>query len=805
MEEYLEYEQLPVIPLRGLVPFPGVTIHFDIGREKSVRALDKAMNTNQRVFLVPQNSILDQDPGFRELCRVGVVGHVKQVLRLPGESVRALVECRSRAAVCIAIKTEPYLCARVGYLTKETAPTGARTEAAIRLAYRQFEEYMELSERQLSEEMLRLLATRDPGEAADLISAAASFRYEDKLRLLMTRSPLKRLMLCNKLMRQELEILGLEDEMQERAQDEMNKDQRDYFLREQMKAIRTELGEEEDETDEYEQKIEEAKLPEEVAQKLQKEVKRLQKQPFGSSEATVIRNYLDLALELPWNVSSKERLNLAAAKKLLDADHYGLEKVKRRVLEFLAVRQFAPQVKGQILCFVGPPGVGKTSVATSIAKCLNRKLARIALGGVHDEAEIRGHRKTYIGAMPGRVLNAILQAGTNNPLILFDEIDKLGNDYRGDPASALLEVLDPEQNSCFRDNFLELPFDLSGCMFITTANTTDTIPPALLDRMELIYLDSYTDEEKLMIAKDHLLPKQRAKHGLKKTQLRLPDSTIREIITCYTRESGVRKLEQELATVCRRAVMELTEHPEKKTVGVSSANLEKYLGVRRYLPDRLPEEDPVGLVNGLAWTSVGGEVLEVECNVVEGTGKLELTGNLGQVMRESVQAALSYIRSRAETFGIDPAFYKNKDIHVHFPEGAVPKDGPSAGVTVCTALVSALTGATVHRDIAMTGEISIRGRVLPIGGLKEKTMAALRHGVKTVIIPQDNAKDLEEIDQTVRKALNFITVRHADSVIETALSFPPKEEKLVAATEAPPLPPATQPRKERKRKPDLRQ
>ena len=803
MEERMEYEQLPVIALRGLIAFPHTTMHFEAGREKSLRAIDKAMKADQRVLLLPQRSVMDNDPDFNALNPIGTVAQIKQIVRAPGEAARLLVTGLTRARVVTALKTEPYLCARIATLHDEQLNLSPRLEAMMRTAYRLFEEFMEVSQRPLHEEMLRMLASKDPGEVSDIAAQAASFRFEDKLMLLNQLHPGKRLFRCNHLMNHELNILSLEEEMQDKAQESMNKDQRDYYLREQMKAIRQELGEEDD-ADEYEDRIKSLHLASESEEKLLKEVARLRKQPFGSSEASVIRNYLDVALELPWNESTKERLNVEQAKKLLDQDHFGLQQVKTRILEFLAVRQFAPENRGQILCLVGPPGVGKTSIATSIAACLNRKLARISLGGVHDEAEIRGHRKTYIGAMPGRILSALTQVKSNNPLILFDEIDKLGSDYRGDPSAALLEVLDPEQNSSFRDNFLELPFDLSKCMFITTANTDDTIPRPLLDRMEVIHLDSYTDEEKVMIAKNHLLPKQRARHGLKKTQLRIPDSTLREIISCYTRESGVRRLEQELAKVCRRATMELLEHPEITRLTVTSANLEKYLGIRKFLPDRLPEEDPIGLVNGLAWTSVGGEMLEVECNVVEGTGKLELTGNLGKVMQESVQAAMSYIRSRAKSLGIPEDFYKTKDIHVHFPEGAVPKDGPSAGVTVCTALVSALTGARVRRDIAMTGEISIRGRVLPIGGLKEKTMAALRHGIKTVIIPEENSKDLEEIDQTVRKALTFVTARTADTVLETALRFPQPDAPVVVSADPQSLPLATPPIP-RKRKPDIRQ
>ena len=804
MEEIMEYEQLPVIPLRGLVAFPGATMHFDVGRERSLRALEKAVGSNQRLLLAPQKSLLCDDPGVDDLYEIGTAARVRQVLRLPGETARLLVECESRARIESVIRNDKYLRVRVSRVPEQEAPASARAEAAARIAYRQFEEYMELSERQLNEEMLRILATREPGRIADIVAQASTIRFPDKASLLLERNPLKRLLLCNRLMQHELEVLRIEDELQDKTQESVNRGQRDYYLREQLKVIQEELGEDDaEELDDYEKRLLALKLPEDSEQKLLKELKKLRKQPFGSSEAAVIRSWLDFVLELPWNTSTKERLNLAQAQKLLDADHYGLEKVKQRVLEFLAVRKLAPQMHGQILCLVGPPGVGKTSIAMSVARCLNRRLARISLGGVHDEAEIRGHRKTYIGAMPGRILAGVNQAGSNNPLLLLDEVDKLGSDYRGDPSAALLEVLDAEQNAGFRDNYLELPFDLSGCMFITTANTTDTIPRPLLDRMEVIELGSYTDEEKLMIAKRHLLPKQLERHGVKRTQLRLSDNAIREIIACYTRESGVRKLEQKLATVCRKAAMRFAGEEPPKRLSIGPDALEDYLGVRPYLPDRLPDADPVGLVNGLAWTSVGGEVLQVECNVVDGSGKLELTGNLGDVMKESVHAALSYIRSRASALGIAADFYKTKDIHVHFPEGAVPKDGPSAGITVCTAIVSALTGATVRRDLAMTGEISIRGRVLPIGGLKEKTMAAYRMGVKAVILPEENRKDLEEIDPTVRRALRFLPVSTADAVIDAALQFPqePKPAAETVATEAAALPPVAKPVTKKNRKP----
>ena len=806
MEEII-LERLPVIALRGLTVFPGAVLHFDVGREKSVRALDRAMNTNQRVFLVTQNDITTDDPDFDALCPVGTVAKVKQVLRLPGESIRVLIQGETRGRVNTVIKLNPYLCARIEHIPEQThGPVTARTEAEIRMAYQQFETFMELSQKMLGDDMLKLLSSRDPGVIADIMAQDATFDYRKKTQVLCQLDPNRRLHLCNVLLHKELEVLRMEAELQEKVQSSVNKGQREYYLREQLKVIHSELGDDdEEEFDAYESRIKALKLPQESESKLLKELERLRKQPFGSSEAAVIRTYLDTVLELPWNTRTKERIDLTAARKILDEDHFGLEKVKERILEMLAVRKLAPDMKGQILCLVGPPGVGKTSVSMSIARCLNRKLARISLGGVHDEAEIRGHRKTYVGAMPGRILAAVAQAKSSNPLLLLDEIDKLGSDYRGDPSAALLEVLDSEQNATFRDNYLEIPFDLSQCMFITTANTTDTIPRALLDRMEVIELSSYTDEEKLMIVKQHLLPKELARHGLKKSQVRVGDAAIREIIACYTRESGVRNLERELAGMCRKAAMLLTAEEAPKRVTVTTANLEQFLGVRKILPDKLPEKDPVGLVNGLAWTAAGGEMLEVECNVMEGSGKLELTGNLGDVMKESVHAAVSYIRTRTREFGIADDFYKTKDIHVHFPEGAIPKDGPSAGVTVCTAIVSALTGAPVRRDIAMTGEISIRGRVLPIGGLKEKTMAALRRGIKTVIIPQDNEKDLEEIDQTVRRALQFITVEHADAVIDAAvlLNAPACAGQPRTEVDKLPLPAKTVPPKVRK--PDIRQ
>ena len=763
---------MPALALRGLTIFPNMMIHFDVGRDASIKALDESMTSGQPIFLVSQKNLAVEAPGENDLYTVGTISSVRQILRMPGDMVRVMVEGEKRGWLRSLTQQEPYLMAEVEEIQEEKKPRNTpKTEALIRQVYECFQHYAELAEKVTPDIFLNVLANEEPGYIADFIAQNIVMRTGDKQEILEELRPVRRLEKLYRALRREVEILEFERGMQEKVRDAVTTSQKNYYLREQLRVIQNELGEGEGdggEIAEYRQKIADAKLPEEVEKKLLKEVGRLEKQPFGSSEAVVIRNYLDVCLELPWSKRTKDRVDVAAARKQLDADHYGLDKVKERILEFLAVKQLAPELKGQVLCLVGPPGVGKTSVAMSVAKALNRKLGRISLGGVHDEAEIRGHRKTYIGAMPGRIIEGIRQAGAANPLLLLDEIDKVGTDHRGDPASALLEVLDGEQNSTFRDNFLELPFDLSDVLFITTANTTETIPRPLLDRMEVIELSSYTDEEKLQIAKRHLLPKQRKRHGLKAAQLKLTDDAIREIITAYTRESGVRLLERELASLCRKAAMKLVTI-DVKSISITGDTLEEYLGVRRYHPEKLPKTEQVGVVNGLAWTSVGGELLEVEVNVVPGSGKLELTGNLGDVMKESAQAALSYIRSRTQQLGIDPDFYKTKDIHIHFPEGAVPKDGPSAGITVATALVSALTNTPVKRGIAMTGEITLRGRVLPIGGLKEKTMAALRNGIRTVILPADNVKDLEEIDQTVRSALNFLPMEQVDGVLSAAL------------------------------------
>ena len=798
-EEKLYAGKLPILALRGLTVFPDQTVHFDVGRAKSVLALEAAMKADQTLFLVPQKDLLVDDPKLADLYSIGTVAKVKQVLKTQTENLRVLVTGICRGRITELSQSEPYLYGTIEAVAQQKEEDSIRAQALRREANALYGLYLQMSEHPAQTVYLQMMASTSNGFLADSIAQNSGIEFPDKAKLLCMLNPTRRLETALRLLQREVEMLRVEAEIQEKTKAALDQNQRDYYLREQMKVIREELGEEDDENEceSYAASIRGLKLDKDVEKKLLKDVERLKKQPFGSSEGAVLRNYLDTVLELPWNVKTKERVDVAAARKILEKDHFGMEKVKERILETIAVRQMAPQMPPQILCLVGPPGVGKTSISYSVAKALNRKMARVSLGGVHDEADIRGHRKTYVGAMPGRIMTAMIQAGSSNPVLLLDEIDKMGSDYRGDPSAALLEVLDGEQNRAYRDHYLEIPYDLSDVLFITTANTLDTVPAPLLDRMEVIELGSYTDEEKVMIAKNHLIPKQLTKHGLKKSQLRISEEAVRETISCYTRESGVRGLERCFGDLCRKAAMELLDGETAKKVTVTGSNLEKYLGVRKYLPDRLPCTDQVGLVTGLAWTSVGGETLEVEVNVMDGSGKLELTGNLGDVMKESAHAALSYIRANAAKLGVAPDFYKTKDIHVHFPEGAVPKDGPSAGVTVCTAMVSALTGVSVRSDVAMTGEISLRGRVLRIGGLREKTMAALRHGIRTVIIPADNERDLEEIDQTVRRQLNFVSASTVDMVLETALNRP---------TECVPALLAELPEKKgRARKPELRQ
>ena len=756
---------IPVLALRGMTAFPGETVSFDVEREISIFALDNAMEGDRRLFLVTQRKIGVSEPEEQDLYEIGTVCHVLQIIKTSETTVRVLVEGEQRARLHRLWQTSPFLQANVELLEDAPYRSTSHTEALLRQTYAIFGAYKELSPQMVAE----VLDQRDPGRLADFIAQNLTLRHQDRQRVLDQLHPVKRLQLINDILTHEVDVMGLEFEMEQKVRQRVAQVQKDMILREQLKVLQHELGEDGDEElSDYEARITALHLPEELHRKLMKEVDRLAKQPFGSAEGSVIRNYLDVCLELPWGKYTRDRADVAQARRILDRDHFGLEQVKERILEFVAVRQLSPDSKGKILCLVGPPGVGKTSIALSVSKALHRKMARLSLGGVRDEADIRGHRKTYIGAMPGRIIDAISRSGSMNPLLVLDEIDKLGSDMRGDPASALLEVLDSEQNYAFRDHYLEIPVDLSQVLFITTANTTSTIPRPLLDRMEVIQLSSYTDEEKLQIAKRHLFPKQLAEHGLKKSAVRISDDVYRAVIRDYTRESGVRLLERRLAAICRKADMRLLEGTVKR-ITVTEEELPKFLDCQPYPPDLHTDREEIGVVNGLAWTEAGGEILEVEVNVMDGSGKLELTGNLGDVMKESAQAALSCLRSRAAVLGIPADFYKTKDIHVHFPEGAVPKDGPSAGIAVTTAMLSALTDRKIKAGIAMTGEVTLRGRVLPIGGLKEKTMAALRSGITTVLIPKDNVRDLEEIDQTVRAALRFVPVETVDQVFAAAL------------------------------------
>lgn len=760
---------MPILALRGLTIFPGCILSFDVERDISIRALERAMESNQYIFLVAQREIGTAQPGEKDLYSVGTVSVIRQVLRISENSVRVMMEGKGRAKLRRLWQTEPYLQGNVETVRESKARiSDLQLEALLRHTYTNFGEYASMAPRLGDDIAAKVMDDRDPGHLADFIAQNIMLRHQDKQAILEEARPVPRLRKVNELLAREVEVLMCEQELEGKIRREMGEVQKDHIIREQIRLLQRELGEDEDsELNEYRIKILERQLSHEVEEKLLKEVDRLAKQPFSSAEASVIRNYLDICLEMPWGEETKERASVAAARKILDRDHFGLEKVKERILEFIAVRQINPDAKGQIICLVGPPGVGKTSIAISVASALNRKLARLSLGGVRDEADIRGHRKTYIGAMPGRIINAISQSGSMNPLLLLDEIDKMGSDYRGDPSAALLEVLDSEQNYAFRDHFMEIPVDLSKVLFITTANTTSTIPRPLLDRMEIIELTSYTDEEKLEIAKRYLLPKQMKEHGISKRSLRVSDEAVRAVINGYTKEAGVRSLERMMGKLCRKSAMYLVTGDVKR-INITDGNLEEFLGVRRYFAPVL-DKDPVGVVNGLAWTEVGGELLEVEVNVMEGTGKLELTGNLGDVMKESAQAAVSCVRSRAAQLGVEPEFYKNRDIHIHFPEGAVPKDGPSAGVAITTALVSALTETRVRSDVAMTGEVTLRGRVLAIGGLKEKTMAAKRNGIRTVILPKENQRDLTEIDPVVRQSLRFVVAESIDTVLSEAL------------------------------------
>ena len=772
---------VPVLALRGLTVFPGQTTGFDVEREISMLALNNAMEEGKDIFLVTQRELAVMHPEEDDLYSMGTVAHVLQIIKTSDSTVRVVVRGMEKGCIKRLWQTKPFLQANVILIEDEfPGKMTSRVEAVMRQTYALLGEYKDMVPDLPDEVMATVLDSKDPGEIANYIAYSITLRHMDRQRILEELHPVKRLKLVNEILTRELDVISLEVEMEKKVRDRVGRVQKDMILREQVKVLQHELGEDGDnEIQEYTEKVQKLKVSQEIEEKLMKEVSRLAKQPYGSAEASVIRNYLDTCLEMPWGKETKERADVEKARAMLDKDHYGLTKVKERILEYIAVRQIHPQAKGKIICLVGPPGVGKTSIAISVVKAMNRKLYRISLGGVRDEADIRGHRKTYIGAMPGRIIDGLIHSGSMNPLLVLDEIDKLASDMRGDPASALLEVLDSEQNSSFRDHFLEIPVDLSRVMFITTANTTDTIPRPLLDRMEVIELGSYTDEEKVEIARRHLIPKQLKEHGLQKRQLIISDDALRGIISGYTRESGVRVLEREIAAICRKAAMKIATESVKK-ITVTPSDLKDFLGVVRYTDSAHLRHNEVGVVNGLAWTQVGGEILEVEVNVMDGTGKLELTGNLGAVMQESAKTALSCLRSRAAQLGIERDFYKTKDIHIHFPEGAVPKDGPSAGIAITTAMLSALTKRKVRWDVAMTGEVTLRGRVLPIGGLKEKTMAALRNGIKTVIIPRENEKDLEEIDQSVRKKLYFVAVDTVEDVFPVALV--PEESRKTGST-----------------------
>ena len=764
---------LPMVALRGIPVFPNMTVSLDLEREVSVQAAGLAAMGDHLLFVCMQKHPEEDNPTVEGIHSIGTVCRVKQMLRQIQQGYsRLIVEGQYRAELIAAEMKDGYFQVQIlPRPDRKERISEVRKEAIIRNCLNEFHEYLDLAHEATGAQLLQFLTQPNEDSLAWFIAQNIAVSPDDKQEVLDCDYPSRRFLILNRMLKNENQVLRIEKELSSQAQEQIMENQREYFLREELRAIQAELGEEDlgDDFSDYAERIGKLACPDEVREKLEKELGRLRKQPFGSSEAAVLRNYLDICLDIPWGEKTREIEDLSLARKMLDEDHYGLEKVKERVLEYLAVHMLAPDVKGGMLCLVGPPGTGKTSIAMSVARATGRKLVRVSLGGIHDEAEIRGHRKTYIGSMPGRIINGVIQAKSCNPLMVLDEIDKLGSDYRGDPSAALLEALDPEQNKSFRDHFLEIPFDLSDVFFITTANTTSTIPRALLDRMEVIELSSYTEEEKLQIAKTHLLPKQRKKHGLKTGQLKIGDETLRCIISGYTRESGVRLLEQELAAVCRKVAGGVAGG-KYKSMTVTPGKLEKLLGPVKFKPDEKRGVPAVGLVRGLAYTSVGGEVLDVEAAAVSGTGKIELTGNLGDVMKESAMAAITYIRSRADLLGIDPEFYKTRDLHVHFPEAAVPKDGPSAGITMCIALISALSGRPVRGDIAMTGEISLRGRVLPIGGLREKTMAALRAGVKTVIIPRENEPDLEEIDPLVREKLQFVCADHVDQVLP--LVFP---------------------------------
>lgn len=772
MQEIDEVKTLPMLPLRGVLVFPYTVIHLDVGRKKSINAIEEAMLENKKVFLATQKEAQTDDPEENEIFTIGTVAEVRQILKMPGGTMRVLVEGLYRAEIEEYVFHDPYVEVNIKEYEEEETLKEPETEALMRTLVSQFEQYVRMSKKIPPETVISVVAIEEPGRLADVVASHLTLKIAEKQQVLEALQVVERLELMCEILAKEMEVLELERKINMRVRKQMEKTQKEYYLREQMKAIQNELGEKDGKTSEIEElkeRIEKADLPKEAYEKAYKELERLEKMPPMVAEAVVVRNYLDWILSLPWSTETEDRLDLNVAEEILDQDHYGLKKPKERILEYLAIRKLAEEMKGPIICLVGPPGVGKTSLGKSVAHSIGREFVRMSLGGIRDEAEIRGHRRTYVGSMPGRILQGIKQAGSKNPVFLLDEIDKMTTDFRGDPASALLEVLDPEQNNTFSDHYLEIPFDLSKVMFITTANSIQGIPRPLLDRMETIDLSGYTEEDKVHIAKGYLLPKQIKDHGLKDTNIAFTEGAIRKIIREYTREAGVRNLEREIASICRKVARKVVQD-DTTYVNVTANRISKLLGIAKYRYGLADEENQVGVATGLAWTEVGGDILSIEVALLKGKGKLTLTGKLGDVMKESAQTALTYVRSRADSLNIDPEIRDNYDIHVHVPEGAIPKDGPSAGITLATALASAMSEIPVKSNVAMTGEITLRGRVLPVGGIKEKVLAAHRAGIDTIILPQDNKKDLSEIPDNIKRKMSFVLVKHMDEVLEENLS-----------------------------------
>ncbi len=778
---------MPMLVLRGMVVFPGMLLHFDVGRKKSIAAVHDAMESDQKIFLITQKDVTVEDPKPNDLYKIGCVATIKQVVKTSNETVRVMVEGVYRATIDNIISDNPcYFTTVTECIEKYSKASELKKEALIRNAREAFEEYISMSPRISPDVLGHVLLDGDTGHLADYIASNLPLQYQDKQAILDRLSPAVRLQELIIILRRECEILRYDGEINNIVQRNIDQNQREYYLREQIKVINDELGgDADDDLAAYRKKISELKAPDSVKERLEKEVAKIEKMPNGAHEETVIRGYLDACLELPWETYTKDSIDIEKSRKILEREHYGLNDVKKRIIEMLAVKKLAPEINGQIICLVGAPGVGKTSIARSIANCMGRKYARISLGGIKDESEIRGHRRTYIGSMSGRIINAISDSGVSNPLILLDEIDKIGKDFKGDCSAALLEALDPEQNSTFRDHYIDMPYDLSKVLFITTANDESAIPGPLRDRMEIIELPSYTREDKFRIAGKYLVPKDVKKHGMTTKNCKITNAALYEVIDYYTREAGVRKLEQNVAALCRMAAVEMVDG-KKETVKIDAKDVARQLGVRKYRPETVNDcLDEIGTVNGLAWTSVGGELMKLEAAALEGTGKIVLTGSLGDVMKESAHTAVSYVRSIAKDYGIDAKFYKNKDIHLHATESAVPKDGPSAGITMAVALVSALTNIPIRHDVAMTGEISLLGKVLPIGGLKEKTMAAYRAGVKKVIVPEENRADLSEIDERVKENIEFIIVSDVKQVLDTALVKPRKPSNEITQKSKP--------------------